>query len=725
MPDPHTREPAAHLNRFTRLRWGIVILGIVAMGTFAASSGYDAWLAHGDACTANQREITHVAAALAEQTAWTIQGVDVVLNDTVRWYQNNRDRIPANRIDELLQSRAAGIPQIRMLTITDAQGSQLYRSRGEAPPGFDVSDREYFIAQRDGTVAGLFLSDPLLSRSVGRAGLILSRRLEDSAGRFDGVVTAIVELDDLARYYAAVTLAEGDAVQLLRDTGLLYVRNPATPHTVGVAFPQLLAPPARPDRQTTNPIDGTRVFKAIARVRDAPWMVVVTRDTGVALQVWHDEALRIATRTAWVLLLGMFAVATLWRQLTRIERVERARETLEAQLRQSQKIEALGTLAGGIAHDFNNILGAILGYGEMAQEAAGPEEPLHRYLDNVMQAATRAKALVKLILGFSRSRSGAGERLPVNMQSVVDEVLSLIAASLPNTIRLERRLAAGSAAVRGDSTHLHQVAMNLCTNALSAMEAGGRLTVSLYRAHHDAAPSFFRGSLVPGPCVCLAVEDTGAGMTPAVLDRMFDPFFTTRAVGEGTGLGLSLVYGIVTDLHGAIDVHSAPSHGTRFEIWLPVAGEVDAPAARAPAAAPRGHGETILVVDDERALVDVSEEMLAGLGYEPVGFTDSAGALAAFRARPQRFDLVLTDAAMPGSSGMDLVRHIRSSRPDIAVLLMTGHANPALAAEAAAQGITVLSKPLSRTELAAALAAALPTTAAASATAATAPPSVE
>ena len=361
----------------------------------------------------------------------------------------------------------------------------------------------------------------------------------------------------------------------------------------------------------------------------------------------------------------------------------------------------------------------------MAQEAAGPEEPLHRYLDNVMQAATRAKALVKLILGFSRSRSGVGERLPVNMQSVVDEVLSLIAASLPNTIRLERRLAAGSAAVRGDSTHLHQVAMNLCTNALSAMEAGGRLTVSLYRAHHDAAPSFFRGSLVPGPCVCLAVEDTGAGMTPAVLDRMFDPFFTTRAVGEGTGLGLSLVYGIVTDLHGAIDVHSAPSHGTRFEIWLPVAGEVDAPAARAPAAAPRGHGETILVVDDERALVDVSEEMLAGLGYEPVGFTDSAGALAAFRARPQRFDLVLTDAAMPGSSGMDLVRHIRSSRPDIAVLLMTGHANPALAAEAAAQGITVLSKPLSRTELAAALAAALPTTAAASATAATAPPSVE
>jgi signal transduction histidine kinase/CheY-like chemotaxis protein len=382
------------------------------------------------------------------------------------------------------------------------------------------------------------------------------------------------------------------------------------------------------------------------------------------------------------------------------------RERLEAQLRQSQKMEAMGTLAGGIAHDFNNILGAILGYGELAQQESAPATPVRRYIDNVMHAAERAKALVDRILGFSRS--GLGERAHVHIQSVIEETLELIAASMPADIRLEKTLTAGDAALIGDSTHLHQVAMNLCTNAVHAMEHGGILNVLLERVDLTEAQSVSRGTLSPGPYVRLAIRDTGIGIPPAVVERIFDPFFTTRGVGKGTGLGLSLVHGIVTDLGGAIDVKSAIGEGTTFEIWLPMTTEVGKPAIETVRELPRGRGETVMIVDDEPMLVALAEEMLAGLGYEPVGFESSRVALQAFRANPERFDLVLTDEAMPELVGTELAREIRLLRPDVPIILMSGHGGTTLAHRAAAIGvIEVLHKPLQRLDLADSLARAI------------------
>ena len=228
--------------------------------------------------------------------------------------------------------------------------------------------------------------------------------------------------------------------------------------------------------------------------------------------------------------------------ITARKNAEAEKERLEIQLRQSQKMEAMGTLAGGIAHDFNNILGAILGYGELAQKAAPEGNVVRRYLDNVMHAGGRAKALVERILAFSRS--GVGERNPINVQGVVEETLELLATSLVPGVRLEKRLEAGDAAIVGDATQLHQVAMNLCTNAMQAMENGGILEVALDRADAAQKRRLSHGDLAPGPYVRLCVSDTGSGIPPQVLDRMFDPFFTTKGVGEGTGLGLSLVHGI-------------------------------------------------------------------------------------------------------------------------------------------------------------------------------------
>jgi signal transduction histidine kinase/ActR/RegA family two-component response regulator len=382
------------------------------------------------------------------------------------------------------------------------------------------------------------------------------------------------------------------------------------------------------------------------------------------------------------------------------------KEQLEAQLRQSQKMEAIGTLAGGIAHDFNNILGAILGYGELALQHCGAESELRRYLDNVMHATERAKLLVERILGFSRS--GLGDRVPVNVGSVINETLEFLKASLPAGIRLQSRIEVGNAAVIGDATYLHQVAMNLCTNALQAMEPGGLLSVVLERRELDERRTLSRGSVGPGPYVRLIVNDTGRGIPLTVLDRIFDPFFTTKQIGEGTGLGLSLVHGIVTDLGGAIDVSTTEGVGTRFEIWLPVAGETAAPSAETSNALPRGNGETVMIVDDERPLVALAEEIIAELGYEPVGFHSSCAASEAFRAAPERFDVVLTDESMPDLTGTELAQTIRRFRPHIPIILMTGYGGVQLANRAADIGVNeVLRKPLHRRDLAESLARVL------------------
>jgi predicted ATPase/signal transduction histidine kinase/ActR/RegA family two-component response regulator len=384
------------------------------------------------------------------------------------------------------------------------------------------------------------------------------------------------------------------------------------------------------------------------------------------------------------------------------------REAMQRQRQQAAKLEALGQLAGGIAHDFNNILGAILGYGELAQYEVGEGCAVRRHVDQVMQAGARGKGLVDRILAFSRS--GMGENVPVHVQSVVEETLELLAASLPAEVRLERQLDAADTVVMGDATQFHEVAVNLCTNAMHAMAQVGVLTVVLARETVAERRFLSHGTLGAGHYVRLLVGDTGSGIPPAVIERMFDPFFTTKRVGDGTGLGLALVNGIVADLGGVIDVATEVDVGTTFTIWLPAAGEVPMQLAEPAAELPRGRGETVMIVDDERALVALAEETLAQLGYEPVGFDSSVAALQAFRAEPMRFDLVLTDETMPDLTGTELAREIRQLRPAISIILMSGYGGPQLNERAQAAGvINVLRKPLARRDIAEPLARALHT----------------
>jgi PAS domain S-box-containing protein len=378
---------------------------------------------------------------------------------------------------------------------------------------------------------------------------------------------------------------------------------------------------------------------------------------------------------------------------------EAAMMTMERKLRQAQRLEAMGTLAGGIAHDFNNILGAIFGYGEMALRDAPAGTRLRRDLEAILTAGERGRALVDRVLTFSRS--GVGERVPVHVEKVVIEALDLLRPRTPAGILTEARLDACSAAILGDPTQVHQLVMNLATNAIQAMPDGGALAVSLELFHGESARPATVGELSAGEYIRLTVTDSGGGIPDEILDRIFDPFFTTKEVGVGTGLGLSLVHGIVMDIGGALDVKSTIGMGSTFTVFLPRAADAVESAGGHASALPNGNGECVLIIDDEEPLVKLAARTLEELGYVPFAYTSATAALAAFRHDPARFDAVITDERMPGMSGSALAREVRSLRDDLPILLMSGYIGGGLMERAREAGADdVLKKPLSARDLA-------------------------
>ncbi len=382
------------------------------------------------------------------------------------------------------------------------------------------------------------------------------------------------------------------------------------------------------------------------------------------------------------------------------------RKRIEIQMRQAQKMEAIGTLAGGIAHDFNNLLSAIVGYAEMASEDVPEGSPPRRNLEEVLAAAHRAKDLVRQILTFSRQ--GEQEQKPVALHQVVREAMRLVRASLPATIEIRQHIDAECGTVRADPSQMHQVLMNLCANAEHAMrEGGGLLEVRLEGVEVGAELAVRQPGLTIGPHVRLTVRDTGPGMTPSVRERIFDPFFTTKGPGEGTGLGLAVVHGIVSSHRGMITVDSAPGLGTRFDVLLPRfdAPEVSEPPVPEPV---RGGSERVLFVDDEPFLAYLWEKMLERLGYQVLACTSGLEALEVFRAAPESFDLVITDQTMPRMTGAELAKELMRIRPGLPIILCTGYSHSMTEEKARAIGIRAyLTKPLSRRDLAQAVRGAL------------------
>lgn len=348
---------------------------------------------------------------------------------------------------------------------------------------------------------------------------------------------------------------------------------------------------------------------------------------------------------------------------------------LEEKLRQAQKMEAIGTLAGGIAHDFNNILTPILGYTDMVLNCTDPDSPMRAELQQVFIAATRAKDLVKQILTFSRKSKG--EIYPLKIQLVVKEALKLLRSSIPTNIEIKVKIDQQCPSIMADPTHIHQILMNLCTNAYHSMiETGGMLQVSLSSLEIRQHDLIDESEFIPGTYVLLEVSDSGPGIRKEIIDKIFEPYFTTKLKGEGTGLGLALVHGIVQSYKGAIKVYSESGKGTVFRVYFPaiVAESIPKQINQKIIPLPSGR-ERVILVDDEEIVTSILEKMLSSLGYKVSVFTCSEDALADFKTQPDNYDLIITDMTMPKITGDKLAEEILSIRPNMPIILCTGYSD--------------------------------------------------
>jgi DNA-binding response OmpR family regulator len=350
--------------------------------------------------------------------------------------------------------------------------------------------------------------------------------------------------------------------------------------------------------------------------------------------------------------------------------VQAENRQLENQLRQSQKMEAIGTLTGGIAHDFNNVLSIILGNAELALAYMPSEDAAHLNLERILTASLRAREMIQQLLSFSRKEESG--RKPLRLNSVITESLKLMRASLPTNISIKRYISTTECITIADATQIHQVMLNLCTNAAHAMESGGGvLTIRLDPVTLDSAAA--DTELAPGNYARLVVTDTGHGIEKDIINRIFDPYFTTKETGKGTGMGLSVVHGIIKGIGGTIRAFSGPGRFTEFHLYLPrVDAIIDAePAIFNQQHLPGGH-EHILIVDDEEMLMDMMRQVLEQLGYTVSAYTDSADALKAFLACPRVYDLLITDMTMPGMTGTGLAKAVKAVRSDLPIILCTG-----------------------------------------------------
>ncbi len=828
MPSGTATLPAPSGRNRLNFRMALWITGSLVIVATATVQVYDVFRRLEIVVETTRQSYANLVRTLAEQTAGTIQVVDVVLQDTAANQNLDLRRLSDQGLNQRLRDRVLATPHIGELLVIDASG-RLVANSGKAPPHrTSWMNQDYFLAHRDAS-PGLFVTE---SVHQGKPAIVLTRRIDGPGGKFEGVAVAFLDLEYFRRFYAAIKLEPGSEVALLRRNGSLLVRHPRSAPDFGRLFPEQGIFAGLLERRGAvamleNPVDGEDEIYAAQPVEGYPFAIGASVPRSAVIAPWHTQVMHSTVRTTllcfsvallmWLVLrelrrreqaddglhvqtalldelfdsapeaivmldtgqrvtrvnreftavfgyrpeeavgrpleqmivpddlrqesarmaraaslgrraggetervrkdghrlpvsvlvapimtaAGQIATYAIYRDISERRMAEAERSRLELRLRHAEKLEAIGTMAGGIAHDFNNILASILGYGDMAFNAAPETGPLKRYVANVMSASHRARSLVDQILSYGRSTRGRHE--VINAAALLEETLELVRASLPPNIDLDVALAARQASVVADPTHIHQVAMNLCTNAIHAMDMGGKLTVALDEKTLLEPAILSHGQLPPGNYVVLVVSDTGRGIDASVMGRIFEPFFTTKESGTGTGLGLAMVQSIVNELGGMIHAASEPGKGSRFEIHLPRSDSAAMKRSERDLPLPRGKGERVLVVEDERPLMLLTEEMLAALNYEPAGFTRPAEALRELQTGPQRFDAAVVDHLMPGINGTELVKQLRAIRPDLPILLISAYTGPVLNQEALTVGVDeILSKPLDFRRLAQAM----------------------
>jgi signal transduction histidine kinase/ActR/RegA family two-component response regulator len=634
-------------------RW-VMIAGIALIALIIGADSYEAWADYRRVMTDSQHLEVALSRALTEQTARMIQEVDVVLSSYV----------PDDRGRQVLLEQIRRLPFVHSALVTDGDGRVLAASQAE-PPDETLRELDLFTVPRAGGNA-LYIDRPNEAVDAPRT-FAISRRVDSGDGAFAGVVIARVAFDYLAKFYAQINVTPDTSIRLMRNDGVTLAQYP---------------PPAT---KSGN-------IEVATQVSGYPITVVVSRSSRDVLQPWIQEEESSAARTLSLSVLAGILLMALRSALNRQERIDLEKLRLEQELAAIQRVEALGFLAASVAHDFNNVLTAIIGYAELAGETAAADSPARQNIDRLLAATERARLLVRRVLTFDPRRSVRYR--PTSIGPIVLEVAEQVRATLPPAVEMSLHGLDQSVCTLGDPTEMYQVVMNLCSNAVHAMPKGGSLEMRLDALEIRESESLALGEVQPGRWACLSVVDTGIGLADEQTTSIFEPFYTTRSTAHGTGIGLTVVRNIILRMHGALDVSSRLGTGTRMAVYWPI--------TESPVSVPRltgevepGAGETILVVDDERELMVLTEELLASLSYEPVGFSDARAALEAFSQDPQRFDAILTDERMQPMGGLEFAHLVHQLEPDLPIILMTGHRDAQIDARAAAEGIVeILDKPV-------------------------------
>lgn len=647
-----------------------------------------------DAIESQTRELRLLSLALTAEVGRGLQGAEEGF-DAMKTELND-GRLPTSGAGavQALKTHADLMPLVQSLWIVDDAGRVLVSSDATPPPEH-ASFFPDLTSLLDNAIA---ISSPFSSGSNHVRQVAMAVRFPASPGLSGGWILAAMPADALLGAFSVASPSSDARMAVFRKDGVrLAGEIVATPTANEAVVAQRLSSMKSEDVRRFR--DGSDRLVALHSLSRYGLDVVLTRDLGVMLVGWR-EAVRLSA-IAVALLLCSFGICAYF-VVRADKRHEAAQQALQAQQSRTTKFNSLGALAGAVAHDFNNVLAAIVGYGEMAQDAAPPDTPQRRHIDLVVTAAMRGKALVERILTFSGG--GARASTVFELEPIVEEVLAMLAGSLRPGITLERRLHAQGARLYGDPTQAFEAIMNLCTNAMQAMPNGGALIIELDRVDVPKPRVLSHSQLDAGAYLELSVTDEGTGVTPPVMERLFEPFFTTHGAQAGTGLGLAVVHGVVTEFGGAVNVQNGPVVGSTFTVYFPECDdEID--TTKNPHQSPEGAGQTLMVVDDDPELVSMVKELLRGLGYKSVGYTDSTEAMHALLSGSILYSAVITDEVMPGLSGTKLTEAIRTNGLDLPVLLLSGNGGPLLAARAAAAGVTqVIIKPVRRADLARALA---------------------
>ncbi|MDT4739917.1 hybrid sensor histidine kinase/response regulator [Bradyrhizobium sp. WYCCWR 12699] len=688
------------------LRWLWISLAASVIAP-ALVFAYAAYAAYQDAFELADERIERSLEVSAEQALRVFRSINVTLDSIDQITRGKTDstiKDSGAELSERLKQFAHTFPDISSIWVLDRNGDALLSSLFfPVPPAFNAPERSHLkaeLAQSEeayiGRVVGISLTGAIL--------FPVSKRRHDSSGTFNGYTLISVLPSAFENLYATLRGKSSASFALIRDDGAVLARHPiaARPGIVldpSSGFGQLIKNNPEGGRYTTvSNVDGLERRFAVRKLAGLPVYVSSSMETSEIRSAWLRQVGGYLAIGAPALALVCFFIVLTARSTAAFYAEAERRETLEQEMRRSQRIEAVGQLTGGIAHDFNNLLTIIIGNLQMASRRVTDEKP-KALIENAQKGALKAAELTKRLLAFSRKQ--ALDPRPVDLNRLVQNLTDMLARTLGETISIETNLAPDLWEAQADLTELESAVLNLALNARDAMPNGGTLILETSNASLDEQFSASSDQLNAPQYVSISVKDTGIGMAPEVADKAFEPFFTTKPPGTGTGLGLSQVYGFVKQSDGDVRINSTPGAGTTVTIYLPRRKDASEPERKEQAigGVPRGDGERVLVTEDDEGVRQFVTDTLVELGYEVMQAQDGSAALNVLAT--SQVDLLLTDVVMPGINGRALAVEAQRRRPGLKVLYMTGYSRDAIVHQGRLDpGVSLIQKPFTQSDLA-------------------------